>query len=89
MALTHHFIVRLCALKCGLPHFKDYVILGDDIVIANASVASKYREILGILDMPISEQKTHVSNDTYEFAKRWIYKGSEVTPFSVNGILET
>jgi hypothetical protein len=36
--------------------------------------------------MPISEQKTHVSNDTYEFARRWIHNGSEVTGFAIAGL---
>lgn len=89
MALTHHFIVRLAALRCGLPHFKDYALLGDDIVIANDKVAQRYRDLLAILAMPISETKTHVSIDTYEFAKRWIQKGIEVTPFSLSGLFET
>jgi hypothetical protein len=35
--------------------------------------------------MPISEQKTHVSDDTFEFAKRWFHKGLEVTGFSIAG----
>jgi hypothetical protein len=35
--------------------------------------------------MPISEQKTHVSGDTFEFAKRWFHKGLEVTGFSIAG----
>nr|QIR30226.1 RNA-dependent RNA polymerase [Plasmopara viticola lesion associated mitovirus 2] len=89
MALTHHFIVRWAALRCGKPHFNKYCLLGDDIVIADDSVACQYRELLSILDMPISETKTHVSPHTYEFAKRWIQKGIEVTPFAWHGLLET
>lgn len=89
MALTHHFITRLAALKVGKPHFRDYALLGDDIVIANKEVAEKYVELLETLDMPISFQKTHVSEDTYEFAKRWIQNGVEITPFSFSGLKET
>nr|UUW21463.1 MAG: RNA-dependent RNA polymerase [Guiyang Paspalum thunbergii mito-like virus 1] len=89
MALTHHFLVRLSALRCGLPHFTHYAILGDDVVIANDKVADKYREILSTLAMPISSGKTHVSQDTFEFAKRWIQKGVEVTPLSLSGLVET
>jgi hypothetical protein len=87
MALTHHLIVHVAALRAGIPHFWDYALLGDDIVIANAAVADQYRTLLSTLDMPISEAKTHVSNDTYEFAKRWIHKGEEVTGFSIGGLL--
>jgi hypothetical protein len=32
--------------------------------------------------------KTHVSKDTYEFAKRWICKEKEITGIPMNGIIE-
>jgi hypothetical protein len=32
--------------------------------------------------------KTHVSKDTYEFAKRWIWKGKEITGLPMNGIID-
>jgi len=86
MALTHHYIVRLAAVRVGIPHFRDYALLGDDLVIANAAVAAEYRNLLSILDMPVSEAKTHVSEDTYEFAKRWVHKGEEITGFGVSGL---
>lgn len=86
MALTHHLIVRVAAQRAGFPHFTSYCLLGDDIVIANAAVAQQYKILLSQLDMPISEQKTHVSEDTFEFAKRWFHKGLEVTGFSTAGI---
>jgi len=38
--------------------------------------------------MPISLQKTHISNDSYEFAKRWVYQGQEITGFSISGLYE-
>lgn len=89
MALTHHYIVRLAAHRVGLFNFQDYVILGDDIVIANDAVALQYRKLLSTLDMPLSEAKTHSSKELYEFAKRWIYHGVEVTGFSSAGLLTT
>jgi len=88
MALTHHVIVRVAALRAGLsPDFSLYALLGDDIVIADNRVAENYRLLCVELDMPLSEQKTHVSYDTYEFAKRWIHKGEEVTGFAVGALL--
>lgn len=86
MAITHHYIVRLAALKVREKDFKDYAILGDDLVIANTAVANSYREILGILDMPISEQKTHTSPHFYEFAKRYVYHGEEISPFQLSSL---
>jgi hypothetical protein len=90
MALTHHYIVQLASLRAGFNQFfKDYVLLGDDLVIANDAVAVQYKILCSILDMPISEQKTHVSLDTYEFAKRWVYRGVEITGYSIGGLIET
>jgi len=47
-----------------------YVVLGDDIVIADQHIAKHYVEIMAELDIPISKAKTHVSENSYEFAKR-------------------
>lgn len=77
--ISHHITVAIAAKRCGLHNFKDYALLGDDIVIANTAVAQEYTQILGSLGVSISDVKSHVSDDTYEFAKRWIHKGEEVT----------
>jgi hypothetical protein len=60
------------AQLCGLKQFNQYIILGDDIVIKNNVVAEKYIEIMTGLGVEISKQKTQISSDIYEFAKRWI-----------------
>jgi len=52
-------------------------------------VAAEYRRLLLILDMPISSTKTHTCNHMYEFAKRWVYHGKEVTGFSISGFMES
>lgn len=79
-ALTHHLIVRYAAVRAGLtPRFERYVLLGDDIVIADDKVAKEYLAIMAGLGVEVSEVKTFVSNDMYEFAKRTIYLGTEVT----------
>jgi len=89
MALTHHYIVKLAALRVGKTNFWNYCLLGDDIVIADTSVANEYTALLGTLDMPISVAKTHTSKKVYEFAKRWVYQGEEITAFSIGGLLES
>jgi hypothetical protein len=86
MALTHHIIVRVAAARAGFPHFNAYCLLGDDLVIANTRVAEQYIQLCSELDMPISLTKTHVSKDTFEFAKRWFINGTEITGFSVSGL---
>nr|ALD89125.1 RNA-dependent RNA polymerase [Rhizoctonia solani mitovirus 6] len=87
MALTHHVIVQVAALRAGLTRFWDYTLLGDDIVIAHAGVAEQYKALLSELDMPVSLAKTHVSQTTLEFAKRWIHNGTEITGFSIGGLV--
>lgn len=64
------------------------MLLGDDIVIANPSLAKAYLEIMDELKVPISLAKTHVSKDMYEFAKRLVYKGTEITPLPIPSIME-
>jgi hypothetical protein len=88
MALTHHFIVRISALRAGLTSdFSQYYLLGDDLVIGNDLVANEYKKLISSLGMPYSPEKTHTSKDVFEFAKRWFYKGNEITGFSISGLL--
>jgi hypothetical protein len=68
--------------------FCNYVLLGDDIVIGNHDVAAQYRILMAELGVDISEMKTHVSDDTYEFAKRWIHAGQEVTGAPLGSLFE-
>lgn len=87
--LTHHVVVHWCAKSLGLKITPEtYAILGDDIVIAHDGLASSYRAAMSRLGVEISESKTHVSKDTYEFAKRWFHKGEEISPFPLHGLVE-
>lgn len=89
-ALTHHLIVQYSAKAVGeTTPFKDYMLLGDDIVIANKAVSDKYCEILSILGVGISTNKTHASQHTYEFAKRWISHGHEISGIPLRGLLSS
>jgi len=67
-------------LKCR------YVLLGDDILIGDPSVGREYRALVAELGVEVSEAKTYVSQDLCEFAKRLLYKGSEITPFPVSAV---
>lgn len=88
-ALCHHVAVRVAAKRAGKPvHFSAYALLGDDIVIASDAVALEYRKLMGELGVDISETKTHVSPDTYEFAKRWISSNAEVTGAPLGSLFE-
>jgi len=88
-SICHHVVVRAAAVRAGLsPTFAAYALLGDDIVIANNAVALEYRTIMDQLGVALSVAKTHVSQDTYEFAKRWIHRGTEVTGAPLGSLFE-
>jgi len=93
MALTHHVLVQYSAFLAGVitpnERFTEYVLLGDDLVIADREVAFQYKALCLLLDMPINDSKSLVSNDMFEFAKRIVYKGVEISGFSIGGLLET
>lgn len=79
-------LVAFAAKQVGIDDFKEYALLGDDIVISNPSVAEAYMKLLGRYDIPFNPTKTHTSLDTFEFAKRWC-KGEELTPFPLPGLM--
>jgi len=86
-ALTHHLVVAWAAHLCGLPlGFNQYILLGDDIVVKNDKVAKKYIVLMTRWGVDISPHKTHVSKNTYEFAKRWISSGVELSGLPLKGI---
>lgn len=66
--------------------FMDYALLGDDIVICDAKVASAYRE--GELGVTISLAKSLISrNGTFEFAKRYWKGGVNLSPISMRSLM--
>lgn len=81
LALTHHFIVwhaaNLARLKHGsiIPvHFKEYIVLGDDIIIWNELVAKSYYQVIALdLGVGINLSKSLKSTKgVFEFAKRLV-----------------
>jgi hypothetical protein len=88
--ICHHLIVQLSAKELNIPlPFKEYYLLGDDIVIQNSQVASVYLRKLQSLGVEISEEKTIKSKNFMEFAKRHWYNGIEVTPFHIGAVIDT
>lgn len=87
MAMTHHLIVCWAAVLEGRTiGFNQYILLGDDIVIKDNAVANRYKVIMARLGVDISSSKTHVSKDTYEFAKRWLRNNVELTGLPLRGL---
>jgi len=71
-SLNHHFTVQWAAHRAGVKTpFLDYRLLGDDIVIRNDDVAKHYLELMDLLGVEISSAKTLVSENSFEFAKRF------------------
>lgn len=89
-ALCHHFIVYLACREVSVSWRNlPYALLGDDIVIANQKVGEAYLQLLHKYGVGVSELKTHKSPHLYEFAKRWVYKDVEVTPFPFSAVKES
>jgi hypothetical protein len=74
LAFSHHVIVQLAAMRAGwTTWFPYYAVLGDDLVIADKSVADHYLSIIRTLGVPINLHKSLVSEVGFiEFAKRWV-----------------
>jgi len=85
--LSHHLVVQYAAYECGQYPFKEYILLGDDIVIYNNDVALRYKEVINSLGVDCSPSKSHTSENTYEFAKRWFRNGIEISGVPLKGFL--
>lgn len=88
LALSHHVVVKLAARRVGKHDFTDYALLGDDIVIANESVANCYHALMTqILGVEINLSKSLISKHSFEFAKRLIHLEGEVSPIGAKNLL--
>lgn len=83
--LLHHFLVRVAADNIG---YKRYALLGDDIVVCDDEVAERLKMLYHSLGVEVNLSKTMVSKDTFEFAKRLITKGEDVSPYPIMGLAE-
>jgi hypothetical protein len=88
LALTHHVIVQMAALRSGSKElFTKYGIIGDDIFINDTTVALEYQAIMSALGVTINTSKSilHVSGNlpAGELAKRLFIHGHEVTAIPV------
>nr|UIW13814.1 MAG: RNA-dependent RNA polymerase [Rhizoctonia solani mitovirus 42] len=85
LAFTHHFLVQVSAWRSGVipagKWFRDYAILGDDLVIFNRVVALEYIKVIRNIGMEIGLHKSVLSRTTVslEFAKRIFHKGVDVS----------
>jgi hypothetical protein len=90
-AIAHHYVIYYCCQKLG----KDwkslrYCLLGDDIAIGDRDVGELYIHVVtNLLGVEVSSAKTHKSKYFFEFAKRYFYKGKEITPFPISALKES
>lgn len=84
LALTHHILVQFSAYNAGWRSwYPYYAVLGDDIVILGKGVAARYVEVCRIFGIEIGLAKSLISNNgTFEFAKRFYFKGKDASPLS-------
>lgn len=89
LAFTHHFIVQSAAWHAGVcpvgTLFRDYAVLGDDLVIGNSRVRKSYLLIVSALGVECGIAKSIISPKAtaIEFAKRTFWKGIDVSPIPV------
>jgi hypothetical protein len=94
-ALWHHMIVQFAhslvlwnntehrnkAMPSRIPWFKDYMLLGDDIVIWDETVAIYYQKVMDDFGLDINLTKTIIgrSDSQLEFLKRISKNGTEMS----------
>jgi len=90
MALVHHALVLYAAVSSGIytPRdvltFIDYMVLGDDVVIANKAVAEAYARLMSELHVPLSMHKSHISDlGMFNFANQTFVQSMNVSPVSL------
>lgn len=90
LALTQHFLVQLSAHIAGKQYFSDYLVLGDDIVIARTPVKENYILLLKFLGVEVSIPKTVKPTSTIgiEFASKLFSNGREISPLPIGLVLE-
>jgi hypothetical protein len=91
LALTHHALVQYAA-SLAYPKesgwFLRYAVLGDDVVIADRTVAREYLRIMEEIGVEIGLAKSLVSNQSsLEFAKRTWIRGRDASPVSLAEML--
>jgi len=59
-------LVRLAAKLCGYNNFKEYIILGDDVAIANCRVAEVYVSLIDKLGIDISLPKSVLPRNGFD-----------------------
>jgi hypothetical protein len=88
LALVHHFLVFTSAMRVNRPNFQDYLILGDDIVIADEAVAESYKTVCLNYGITIGLPKSFVSREgLFQFASQDVIGPFNISPISIKEIM--
>nr|UPW42072.1 MAG: putative RNA dependent RNA polymerase [Yunnan mito-like virus 45] len=91
LAITHHYLLQFCSFKKNKTFgwYENYEILGDDLVIFDSDVAAEYLELMRKLGLEINLSKSisSTSKPVFEFAKRTVVFGSNVSGLSVKQLI--
>jgi len=93
LALTHHIIIQIAAMRAEIESYTAYAVLGDDSGITGSNVSEEYLALMEVLGVPINLTKsiTHVPDaiPTAEICKRVFMDGVEITRFNPKLIINT
>jgi hypothetical protein len=94
LSLSNHFLVQISAKQVHLDQFNNYLVLRDDVIIGNESVAKQYTLNLKSIRLEVNDTKCIISNDSTlcaEFASKYFTNGSDLSPipFAESGSLTT
>lgn len=91
LALTHHYLLQFCASQTNktLGWYENYEILGDDLVIFDHDVANEYLRLMKDLGLEINLSKSisSPSKAVFEFAKRTVVQGTNVSGLSIKQLI--
>lgn len=88
LAMVHHFLIFLSAKRVGISNFRDYLVLGDDVVIANKAVAESYQAVCSDYGITIGLAKSFISEiGMFQFASQNILKDQNISPISLKEVL--
>jgi hypothetical protein len=79
-------MVHWAASRKGIS-LKRYALLGDDLLIVGDELYNAYKEVVDSAEMILNESKTFQSPVLFEFAKRFYFKASEISPFPIGAVL--
>jgi hypothetical protein len=90
LALLHHLLVLYAAKVVGVDpkSFTAYLVLGDDVVIADEAVAQSYLKLCSQFEIPIGIAKSFAgARGLFQFANQNWFKGTNISAVSLKADL--